>query len=118
MRTTQEKIVQYVGMKFGADIANELQNRVTCVIAPPTYSSVISAHHNTRETMIRAQQRNMKVALEARCNTIAAQIASTPGDIDLPLTLAKVENDIVVLDYEISEPVEVQSTEQERNEYE
>jgi hypothetical protein len=31
--------------------------------------------------------------------------------------LAKVENDIVVLDYKISEPVEVQLTEQEKNEY-
>ena len=38
MRTTQEKIVQYVGTKFGADIANELQNRVTCVIPPPPHT--------------------------------------------------------------------------------
>ena len=29
MRTTQEKIAQYVGIKYGEDIANELTNKTT-----------------------------------------------------------------------------------------
>ena len=35
MRTTQEKIAQYVGTKYGEDIANELNNKTTAVVPPP-----------------------------------------------------------------------------------
>ena len=32
MRVTQEKVQQYVGIKYGEDIANELKNRAQVVI--------------------------------------------------------------------------------------
>ncbi len=35
MRTTQEKIGQYVGIKYGEDIANELTNKATVTIPLP-----------------------------------------------------------------------------------
>ena len=35
MRVTQEKTLQYVGLKFGKDIANELKNKTTVVLTPP-----------------------------------------------------------------------------------
>jgi hypothetical protein len=35
MRTMQEKIGQYVGIKYGEDIANELTNKATVTIPPP-----------------------------------------------------------------------------------
>jgi hypothetical protein len=41
MQTTQEKIGQYVGIKYGEDIANELVNKVTVTIPPPVYSIAI-----------------------------------------------------------------------------
>jgi hypothetical protein len=41
MRVTQEKILQYLGLKFGEDIANELTNKATMVLNPPKYSAVI-----------------------------------------------------------------------------
>ena len=34
MRTTQEKIAQYVGVKYGEVIANELTNKSTVIIPP------------------------------------------------------------------------------------
>ena len=37
MRTTQEKIAQYVGIKFGEDIANKLTNKTMVKGAPPVY---------------------------------------------------------------------------------
>ena len=45
MRTTQEKIGQYVGIKYGEDIANELTNKATMTIPPPVYSTAILLRH-------------------------------------------------------------------------
>ncbi len=39
MRTTQEKIGQYIGIKYGEDIAKELTNKATVTIPPPMYST-------------------------------------------------------------------------------
>jgi hypothetical protein len=39
MRTTQEKIGQYVGIKYGEDIANELTNKATVTIRRSRESS-------------------------------------------------------------------------------
>ena len=35
MRTSMEKIVPYVGMKYGQDISNELHNKATVTITEP-----------------------------------------------------------------------------------
>ena len=45
MRTSQEKIAQYAGAKFGKDIANELTNKTTVVVPPPVYSIAIQLKH-------------------------------------------------------------------------
>jgi hypothetical protein len=38
MRIMQEKIAQYIGAKYGEDIANELQNKTKVVIPTPAYA--------------------------------------------------------------------------------
>jgi hypothetical protein len=45
MRTRQEKIGQYVGIKYGEDVANELTNKTTVTIPPPVYSTAILLRH-------------------------------------------------------------------------
>ncbi len=45
MGTMQEKIGQYVGIKYGEDIANELTNKTTVTIPPPMYSTAILLRH-------------------------------------------------------------------------
>ena len=45
MRTTQEKIGQYIGIKYGEDIANKLTNKATVTIPPPVYSTAILLRH-------------------------------------------------------------------------
>jgi hypothetical protein len=39
MRIMQEKIAQYIGAKYGEDIANELQNKTRIVFSAPAYPS-------------------------------------------------------------------------------
>ena len=41
MRMTQQKITQYVGIKYGEDIANELTNKTTVKV----YSAAIVLRH-------------------------------------------------------------------------
>ena len=117
MRTTQEKIVQYVGAKFGGDIANELQNRSTVVIPLPTYPTTALSRHSTREVLVRAQQNNLLRAHRSKKAAIEASIVAAPADTDLPIKLAEVENEIAQLEFDISEDLEVQMSEQEKNDY-
>ena len=52
-RTTQEKIAQYVGIKYGEDIANQLTNNTTVTVAPPVYSAAILLRHQELEAHVR-----------------------------------------------------------------
>ena len=53
MRVTMEKIQQFVGLKFGEDVANKLKNRAKVVLPPPEYSAATKARHVVYEQMIR-----------------------------------------------------------------
>ena len=48
MRTSWEKITEYVGTTYGQDISNELQNKSTVVIAEPVLSPAILMRHQAR----------------------------------------------------------------------
>jgi hypothetical protein len=75
MRTTQEKIGQYVGIKHGVDIANELTNKTTVTIPPPVSSTAILLRHQEWEMHVRRKQKNMRTALDAKL----AQLQSALG---------------------------------------
>jgi hypothetical protein len=45
MQVTQEKIQQYVGLKFGKDILNKIKNKTLVVLTPPKYSNAIEQRH-------------------------------------------------------------------------
>jgi len=66
MHTMQEKIAQYVGIKYGEDIANELTNKTTVTVAPPVYSAAILLRHQQWEARVRKKQKNTKTALDAK----------------------------------------------------
>jgi hypothetical protein len=75
MQTTQEKIGQYVGIKYGEDIANELTNKATVTISPSVYSTAILLRHQEWERHVRRKQVNMITALDAKL----AQLQSATG---------------------------------------
>ena len=62
MHTTQEKIAQYVGIKYREDIANKLTNKTTVTVAPPVYSLAILLRHQEWEKHMRKKQKNVKTA--------------------------------------------------------
>jgi hypothetical protein len=59
MRTSWEKLVQYVGANYGQDINNELQNKVWVVLTEPVHTDDVLARHSVREVMIRNSQLNI-----------------------------------------------------------
>ena len=42
---TQEKTQQYIGIKYGEDIVNKIENKVLVVLSPPKYSDAIELRH-------------------------------------------------------------------------
>ena len=78
MRITQEKIAQYIGAKYGEDIANELQNKTTVVLPPPTYSSATMTRHALRIALVRSQQATMNAARLASRAALESELAANP----------------------------------------
>ena len=64
MRTSWEKLVQYVGTSYGHDISSELQNKLTVVLPEPEYNPAILTRHGAIETMVRDGQANLRAARE------------------------------------------------------
>lgn len=67
--------------------------------------------------MVCAQQDNMLIALNAKKTAISQQIVSSPGDVNLLVELAKVDNDIIQLEYEKTQEVVVYLSDKEKGEF-
>ncbi len=89
MCTMQEKIGQYIGIKYGEDIANELTNKAMVTIPPPVYSTAILLRHQEWERHIWRKQVNMRTALDIKL----AQLQSVSGIQDA-VAISKVENQV------------------------
>jgi hypothetical protein len=94
MRTSWEKMLQYVGTNYGQDISNELQNKITVDIIEPLHSSEVLRKHRLREAMIRSGQRNIQ--RERQAQEIILKAALVAND---PYALMKLE----ILHNEISQ---------------
>ena len=83
MRTSWEKIVQYIGTTYGQDISNELQNKIPFILAEPTYSTAIMHRHTARETVMRTSQANLLAAREKQVFILEAQVAT--NNLEAPM---------------------------------
>jgi hypothetical protein len=123
MRVTQEKIHQYVGMKYGEDIANELKNRVEVVIDKPEYTQAIKNRHVGYEALVRQKQSNLLAAMQTQLATLQLQVAAgvvaaDPAVAAVPVTerllaIAQLENEIADLEYESRQEVPYKLTSEE-----
>jgi hypothetical protein len=52
MRTSWEKLVQFVGTNYGQDISNELQNKIPVVLSEPVHTPKVLARHAIHEQMV------------------------------------------------------------------
>jgi hypothetical protein len=114
MRVTQEKIQQYVGIKFGEDIANKIKNKKVVVLTPLKYSDAIELRHQEYEKLLRRKQSNLMKALEVKLSKL--QTKQVAGD-DVALDIANLQNDIDDLEYESRQEVPHKLTMEEATGY-
>ncbi len=70
MGVTQEKIQQYIGIKYSEDIGNELKNKVQVVIKPPEYSKAIEKSHVEYQALVRSKQTKLLMAGQAKLSKL------------------------------------------------
>jgi hypothetical protein len=97
MRTSWEKLVQYVGTNYGQDIRNELQNKITVYIIEPVHYAEVLRKHVLREAIIRSRQRNIQRARQAQ--EIILKAAVVANDPDAPMKLEILQNEIAQGDF-------------------
>jgi hypothetical protein len=116
MRTSWEKLVQFVGTNYGQDISNELQNKMTVTLPEPTHMDAVMQRHMQHEQMIRNAQAKLSVAHEQQCILLEAAVAAQL-DADAPMKLAVLENEIVQAEFEASEDVPIELTDSEKTQH-
>ena len=116
MRTSWEKLVPYVGTHYGQDISNELQNKVTVILAEPVHSPTVMARHATRELMIRNGQENLHQARLAQ-QTILEAIVDAGTDPEAPMKLAILNNAIAQGEFEQNMEVPIEMSDSEKTQY-
>ncbi len=52
MRTSWEKLIQFVGTNYGQDISNELQNKIPVILSEPVHTPEVLARHAICEQMV------------------------------------------------------------------
>jgi hypothetical protein len=112
MQTTQEKIRQFVGIKYGEDIANKLVNKVTVTIPPPVYHTAILLRHQEWKRHVRRKHMNMRTALNAKL----AQLESA-SEIQDAVAIARVEIQVEDITYHQGQEVPYNLTDPEKLEY-
>jgi hypothetical protein len=66
IQTTQEKIVQYIGAKYGKDITNKLQSKATVKSPSPRHSyAILIRYHQEWENLVRQKKSNLMTTLRA-----------------------------------------------------
>jgi hypothetical protein len=116
MRTSWQKLVQYVGTKYGQDINNKLQNKVWVVLTEPVHTDDVLARHVAREVMIRNGQLNIQHARQAQ-ETILKATVQEETEKDSPMKLAILQNDISQGEFAASIEVPVVLTDSEKTHF-
>jgi hypothetical protein len=117
MQILQEKIAQYIGAKYGEDIANKLQNKTRIVLSAPTYPSTTMTRHVLSIALVRSQQAAMLTAWLSSHTLLEVEIALAPGNRSLVMELAKLNQDIAQADFEAAQDVPIKLNDQEQIDY-
>ena len=113
MRTSWEKLVQYVGTTYGQDISNELTNKAAVTIPEPVHSATIMARHQQRETVIQAGRASLRSARLAKQTALEAAVAAAT-DANAPVELAMLQTEIAMAVVEANEPIPIVLTDAEK----
>jgi hypothetical protein len=114
MRTSWEKRVQYVGTNYGQDISNELHNPTPITLVEPVYTGDVVMRHGVREQMFWARQLNIQLSIKAQ-HTILQAAVTSGLDVDAPMKLAILQNEIAQGEFTANIDIPVELTDSEKN---
>jgi hypothetical protein len=116
MRTSWEKLIQFVGTNYGQDNCNELQNKISVVLSEPVHTPEVLARHAIREQMVRTGEENLQRARLSK--RIILEAAATLGtDPDAPMQLAILDNQITEGSYKQNNEVPIEMLDSEKMQY-
>jgi hypothetical protein len=111
-----EKLVQYFGTNYGQYINNKLHNKVWVILTEPVHTDDVLARHRVREVMIRNGQLNIQQARQAQ-ETILKAAVQEGTDMDAPMRLALLQNEIAQGEFAASIEVPVVLTDSEKTQF-
>jgi hypothetical protein len=115
MRTSWEKLVQYVGTNYGQDINNEPQKNITFDIIEPVHSAEVLRKHGSREAIIRSGKLNIQRARHAQ--EIILEAAVLTNDPDAPLKLETPQNEIAQGEFSSSNEVAMELNDSKKTQF-
>jgi protein-disulfide isomerase-like protein with CxxC motif len=116
MRTSWEKLAQYVGTNYGQDISNKLQNKTTVILVEPVHTDDVLLKHSLRETMIRNGQMNIQRARKAQ-ETILDAAVLAGIDMEAPMKLALLQNEIAQGEFSANIEVPIVLNDSQKNQF-
>jgi hypothetical protein len=116
MRTSWEKLVQFVGTNYGQDISNELQNKIPVILSEPVHTPEVLARHAIREQMVRTGEENLQRARLSK-RVILEAAAALGADPDAPMQLAILDNEIAEGNYKQNNEVPIEMSDSEKTQY-
>jgi hypothetical protein len=117
MRTSWEKLVQFVGTNYGQDISNELQNKIPVILSEPVHTPEVLARHAIREQMVRTGEENLQRARLVWKRVILEAAAALGADPDAPMQLAILDNEIAEGNYKQNNEVPIEMLDSEKTQY-
>jgi hypothetical protein len=116
MRTSWEKLVQFVGTNYGQDISNELQNKIPVILSEPVHTPEVFARHAICEQMVQTGEEKLQQAHLSK--RIILETAATLGaDPDAPMQLAILDNEIAEANYKQNNEVPIEMSDSEKMQY-
>jgi hypothetical protein len=117
MRTSWEKLTQYVGITYGLDICNELTNKAQVTLSEPAHTQAVMDRHKLRDAMVRSAQRNMKAARESQLSILEAKVATDASDLQAIMDVVVLKNQLASDAYDALIEVPIDLTDTEKTHY-
>jgi hypothetical protein len=116
MRTSWEKLVQFMGTNNGQDISNELQNKIPVILSEPVHTPEVLARHAIQEQMVQTREENLQWARLSK-RVIVEAAATLGADPDAPMQLAILDNKVAEGNYKQNNEVPIEMSDSEKTQY-
>jgi hypothetical protein len=113
MRTSWEKLIQFVGTNYGQDISNELQNKIPVILSEQVHTPEVLARHAIHEQMVQTREENLQRACLSK-RVILEAAAALGADPDAPMQLVILDNEIAEGNYKQNNKVPIKMLDSEK----